>query len=60
MKYRLRELSLGRFHIIAPNGLPIYDDAPYGNDKPLIFRDEDSAIEVVNRMNLELETKTEP
>lgn len=39
-----------KFHVICPDGFPIYDDAPYGDDKPKIF-DEDRAIEVAQELN---------
>lgn len=31
--------------------VPVYDDAPHGNDKPLVFTEEDSAIDFVATMN---------
>jgi len=31
--------------------IPVFDGSPNGDDKPLIFRDEDKAREVCDRMN---------
>lgn len=40
------------FHVMdGQDGLPIYDGKPYGNDKPVIFHDEDAAQEVADRLN---------
>ena len=51
--YHAKEFSPGRWHIIAPDGFPIYDDAPYGKDRPLTF-DEDSAYAMVTHLNVQL------
>lgn len=37
----------GRWHVIAPDGHPIYDGAPHSKDKPIIFDDEDEAMKCV-------------
>jgi hypothetical protein len=50
-RYYAKEYARGHWHVIAPNGLPIYDGALYGNDKPLIFRDEDAALACAERCN---------
>ena len=55
MKYYAKQFALNRWHVIAPDGVPIYDGAPYGRDKPVVFKDEDSAIECAERCNLENE-----
>lgn len=52
--YRLHEFYPGRFHIIAPDGLPIYDDSPHGDDAPIILHDEDKALDAIERLNREL------
>lgn len=51
-RYYAKEYARGRWHVITPDRRPIYDDAPYGNDKPVIFRDEDAAIECAERCNM--------
>jgi len=51
-KYHIKPVYRGHtWHVIAPNGLPIYDGALYGNDKPVIFKDEDSAQDCADRLN---------
>lgn len=52
-RYYAKEYARGRWHVIAPNGLPIYDGALYGNDKPVIFRDEDAALACAERCNID-------
>lgn len=53
--YNAHEYARGNWHIIGPSGIPIYDGAPYGKDKPLIFRDEDKVMDCVHQMNEEAE-----
>lgn len=53
-EYYVKEYARGRWHVIGPSGFPIYDDEPYGNDKPVIFHDEDAGFECAERCNLEL------
>lgn len=52
-RYYAKEYARGHWHVIGPNGIPIYDGAPYGNDKPVVFRDEDAAIECAERCNID-------
>ena len=52
-RYYAKEYVRGHWHVIAPNGLPIYDGALYGNDKPVIFRDEDAALACAERCNID-------
>lgn len=52
-EYYAKEYARGRWHVIGPGGIPIYNDAPHGNDKPLIFRDEDAAEACAERCNLD-------
>ena len=56
-KYHIKEFARNRWNVIAPDGIPVYDDAPYGNDKPLIFRDEDEALDYVDRCNQALDNE---
>lgn len=54
MKYYLKEFRPGKWHVCdIGTHRPIYDDAPYGNDAPVIFSDEDSAYECIERLNRE-------
>lgn len=53
--YHVTQFARDRWHVIGPSGLPVYDNAPYGNDKPLIFRDEDEALNYAERCNAEVE-----
>jgi len=50
-QYHAHQYARGRWHIIDPSGIPLYDGAPYGKDKPLIFRDEDQVAERVKALN---------
>ena len=35
----------------SEDGIEVYDDGRDGNDKPLLFDDEDAAVEFCNRLN---------
>lgn len=50
-RYHIKQFARERWHVIGPSGIPLYDDAPHGRDKPLIFRDEDVALEYAERCN---------
>ena len=50
-RYYAKEYARGHWHVIGPSGIPIYDGALYGNDKPVIFRDEDAALACAERCN---------
>lgn len=50
-RYYAKEFVPGRWHIIAPSGIPVYDDAPNGRDKPLVFTDSDAAVAAAKRFN---------
>ena len=52
-KYHAKEFSPGRWCVITPAGSRLHDDAPYGDDKPLVF-DEDSAYAMVTHLNVQL------
>jgi hypothetical protein len=58
-RYYAKEFSPGRWHVITPGGLPIYDDEPYGKDKPLVFTDEDRVMTCVEECNAELDKASE-
>ena len=51
LRYYAKEFAWERWHVIGPNGLPVYDEAPYGKDKPIIFKDQDLALEYIERCN---------
>lgn len=53
MKYHVKEFHPGRFHVVDENQLPIYDGAPFGKDRPVIFTDEDEAQDCADRINLD-------
>ena len=57
-RYYAKEFSPGRWHVIAPDGIPIYDDAPNGKDKPIVFTDEDVAVDVARQCNEQEEAET--
>jgi len=53
--FYIKEFVPGKWHVCRlENDLPLYDDAAYGNDKPLVFTDEDLAIEYRNKLNNEV------
>jgi len=54
-QYHKKEIRPGRWHVIAPDGVPLYDDEPHGKDKPRVFTDEDKADMCVSQCNEDLE-----
>lgn len=52
-KYSVIPFVHGRsFHVVENETcLPVYDNEPYGNDKPLIWHDEDKAQAYCDRLN---------
>lgn len=52
-RYYAKEYARGHWHVIGPDGIPIYDGALYGNDKPVIFRDADAALACAERCNID-------
>lgn len=53
-KYFVRRIGRGEaWHVCSPSGHPIYDDSRDGDDKPLVFRDLDTATECAERLNKE-------
>ena len=58
--FRAVMFAPGAWEIRCPDGSLIYDGASYGNDRPLIFRDEDAALDFAERCNINaLETEDE-
>jgi hypothetical protein len=49
--YYAKQVSSDGWHVINPEGDPITDNAPYGQDRVLVFRDEDAALERVEMCN---------
>jgi len=49
--YYAKQVSANSWHVINPDGEPITDNAPYGVDRVLVFRDEDAALERVEACN---------
>ena len=54
-KYWAKEFARDRWHVIGPSGQPLYDGALFGNDKPLVWTDEDKAHDYAERCNAESE-----
>ena len=53
--YYVKQLKCGDYHVCKlSNHIPVYDDAPDGKDKPLVFKDEDLAIEFRDKLNKEI------
>lgn len=46
-RYRVKCICPNRYEIIGPDGFTVYDDAPYGQDAPLFYRDYDAALDAV-------------
>lgn len=55
MKYHVKEFRPDMWWVVDQNNHPIYDDAPEGNDSPVVFRDPDAADECAARLNSETE-----
>jgi len=51
MNYSIKEFRPGRWHIIDKKGKTVYNRAPFGNDKPLRYCDEDEAWKVAEALN---------
>jgi len=52
--YYAAQCARNRWHVIAPDGIPIYDNAPHGQDRPVVFKDEDEAMDCAERLNQSL------
>lgn len=51
-KYLIHERRNGTC-TVSIDGHEVYDDAPYGNDKVVIFKDHDAAFEFIERAKLD-------
>ena len=52
LMYYAKQFSPNGWHFINPvDGQPITDNAPYGVDRVLVFRDEDAAMERAEACN---------
>ncbi len=60
MKYHISEYCRNRWHVVDETGLPVYDGALYGNDRPRIFKDEDEAYDFAERLNIDNDEETNP
>ena len=49
--YYAKQVSANSWHVINPDGCPVTDNAPYGQDRILVFRDEDAAMERAEACN---------
>lgn len=50
--YYLKAIAPERWMICSfEDNQPLYDDEPRGNDRPVIFHDEDTAYEALMRLN---------
>jgi hypothetical protein len=49
-RYGVKEFIRG-WHIIGPDGEIVWDGAGYGDDKPLMFDNEDAALACAARMS---------
>jgi len=54
-KYYAVQFRPGRYKICrSRNNSVVYDNEPHGQDKPLIFDDQDKALKVLELLNLNL------
>lgn len=58
--YHVKQFARGRWLVIGPSGIPIYDGAPHGKDRPIIFTDEDDAMTCAERCNIEAAMQEKP
>lgn len=51
-RYYSKEFARERWHVMdRQTGLPVYDNAPDAQDKPLVFTDPDKVVEYVAELN---------
>ena len=58
-RYYAKQYARNRWIVIGPDGMPLYDGAPFGKDRELIFRDEDAVMDYVERRNVFDDSETE-
>lgn len=50
--YYVKEFTRGHWHILREgSGVPVHDDSPNGDDKPIVFTDHDKVLEAVDALN---------
>lgn len=50
-EYKVVCICQNRYEIVDSTGNTVYDDAPYGKDAPLFYRDYDDALSAVDCLN---------
>ncbi len=46
-QYKVKCICQNRYEIVDSKGFTVYDDAPYGKDGPLFYRDYDAALDAI-------------
>lgn len=49
-EYSVKCICPNRYEIVDSKGFAVYDDAPYGKDAPLFYRDYDDALSAVEHL----------
>ena len=52
-EYSVKYICPNRYEIVDSKGFAVYDDAPYGKDAPLFYRDYDAALSAAEILNTE-------
>lgn len=50
-EYSVKAICQNRYEIVDSKGFAVYDDAPYGKDAPLFYRDYDAAADAAECLN---------
>lgn len=53
MTYHLKQFMRGLWHVVDESGHPVYDGERDGNDRPIVFNDEDAAWECAKTLTAE-------
>jgi hypothetical protein len=51
-EYKVIYVSPCRYEIVDSKGFAVYDDAPYGKDAPLFYRDYETALSAAEILNM--------
>jgi hypothetical protein len=51
VKWSVKQIRPGRWHVVDPNGFPMYNNEPFGKDRPAVFSDYEVAEEVCEELN---------
>jgi hypothetical protein len=51
VKWSVKQIRPGRWQVVDPNGFPMYNNEPFGKDRPAVFSDYEVAEEVCEELN---------